>query len=297
MSKPKNIREELIRKATITTEALAGGGALTDTQSDAFAMCLKDIKHAAQPSEGPPHRTGPPCAVCDDPLGCIRYCHRNLMFCSHRCEDKWVLANEREMLYVGERENRWLVQDLEDRPAHRFDINRALWQVAFRPLWDQNTFDFAYGGYENDVFSAHPYYWGDCTCGHADQAAAWCRANKHAASCYYTAQRAIPWNFADLAAVTDEKLKALCRQHGIPWNDGKGCRVHCTCGYAGKWQAFYAEYSHAADCKLEVPNFVYKPTGLELHWYKYPFRGTTANQRVESYDVLCEMVKHCVCSL
>ena len=31
----------------------------------------------------------------------------------------------------------------------------------------------------------------------------------------------------------------------------------------------------------ELPNFVYKPTGLEIRWYKYPMRDAYSNQDVD----------------
>lgn len=30
--------------------------------------------------------------------------------------------------------------------------------------------------------------------------------------------------------------------------------------------------------ELDKPNFLYKPTGLEIEWYKYPFRSSYMNQ-------------------
>ena len=32
--------------------------------------------------------------------------------------------------------------------------------------------------------------------------------------------------------------------------------------------------------KQELPNFVYKPTGLEISWYKYPLRDAYSNQDI-----------------
>ena len=34
----------------------------------------------------------------------------------------------------------------------------------------------------------------------------------------------------------------------------------------------------------ELPNFVYKPTGFEMRWYKYPLRDTYANQDLTPID-------------
>ena len=32
--------------------------------------------------------------------------------------------------------------------------------------------------------------------------------------------------------------------------------------------------------EAEKPNFVYKPTGLEIQWYKYPFRDSYSNKKI-----------------
>ena len=36
--------------------------------------------------------------------------------------------------------------------------------------------------------------------------------------------------------------------------------------------------------KAALPNFVYKPTGLEIRWYKYPMRDAYSNQDVSVKD-------------
>lgn len=45
----------------------------------------------------------------------------------------------------------------------------------------------------------------------------------------------------------------------------------CTCG---------DERNHKADCFIVKPNFLYKPTGLTIHWYKYPLRDSYSNQKI-----------------
>ena len=44
------------------------------------------------------------------------------------------------------------------------------------------------------------------------------------------------------------------------------------------------------------PNFVYKPTGFEIRWYKYPMRGATANRAFteEEFD---QMLGECLTSM
>lgn len=42
----------------------------------------------------------------------------------------------------------------------------------------------------------------------------------------------------------------------------------------------------------ELPNFVYKPTGLEIRWYKYPMRDAYSNQDVP-LDTFKAILKEC----
>lgn len=42
----------------------------------------------------------------------------------------------------------------------------------------------------------------------------------------------------------------------------------------------------------ELPNFVYKPTGFELQWYKYPLRDSYMNQNI-TFEKLQEIIEHC----
>lgn len=44
------------------------------------------------------------------------------------------------------------------------------------------------------------------------------------------------------------------------------------------------------------PNFVFKPTGFELQWYKYPFRDSYMNQDI-SFNTLLDILKQCENSL
>lgn len=50
-------------------------------------------------------------------------------------------------------------------------------------------------------------------------------------------------------------------------------------------------------CLRQAPNFRYHPTGLELHWYKYPFRSVEANQRLITLGEIVHVVNHCIESL
>ena len=45
-----------------------------------------------------------------------------------------------------------------------------------------------------------------------------------------------------------------------------------------------------------LPNFVYKPTGLEIRWYKYPMRDAYSNMDV-GIDEFCTILQACADSL
>ena len=75
-----------------------------------------------------------------------------------------------------------------------------------------------------------------------------------------------------------------------------GCAMHCTCDYASLFKAFVATDDHSPDCKLVRPNFLYKPTGYELEWYKYPLRSAKASADPGPKEFL-SMIDHCIASL
>ena len=80
-------------------------------------------------------------------------------------------------------------------------------------------------------------------------------------------------------------------------------------GHAIRGDGFDAQYEYENDtfvirayywgddeAKAELPNFVYKPTGLEICWYKYPMRDAYSNQDVSIEDFK-EILKECAMSM
>lgn len=55
-------------------------------------------------------------------------------------------------------------------------------------------------------------------------------------------------------------------------------------------------YWGESDELAEKPNFVFKPTGFELSWYKWPFRDSYMSKNI-SYGEFCDMIDKCKQSL
>lgn len=43
----------------------------------------------------------------------------------------------------------------------------------------------------------------------------------------------------------------------------------------------------------ESPNFIYKPTGLKIWWYKYPFRSSYSNVPMPPLEEWVKILDHC----
>ena len=64
----------------------------------------------------------------------------------------------------------------------------------------------------------------------------------------------------------------------------------CTCGMEGEDKECLSE------CSLLRPNFLYKPTGFEINWYKYPLRDAYMNQNIRLHEFV-EIISKCIESL
>lgn len=165
-----------------------------------------------------------------------------------------------------------------------YPVDRGL-QTTFHEWLDVMGFG-SYGNkkdsdewaFENDTFRMQPYYWGDCQCGFEDAEMNWYAENDHAPDCYQVAlHHAI--GDSPYGQERDAKIKRVCAEYRLPYPSG--CMVHCTCDYNERFGAFLGEHSHADDCPTITPNFHHKPTGLQIMWYKYPFRDSYSNQPLD----------------
>jgi len=218
--------------------------------------------------------------------------------------------------------------------SQRFDIERGVgFEDALFALFeacdpDRDKSWREYGvKFENEVFSTYPDYMDEkCTCGYDKKEF----YGDHKYSCYdkeidrellragwkqqyseswfdyggfYLAlvapnadSNGFPSNKDD--GVRNDIRKKLCAKYGLTYP--QGCAVHCTCGYKERveiWQESIGyPGGHKPDCDLERPNFLFKPTGLRIEWYKYPLRDAYSNQEITAKD-FNKIIIRCIKSL
>ena len=71
------------------------------------------------------------------------------------------------------------------------------------------------------------------------------------------------------------------------------CATHCTCNYKERRKRFYEEHYHDKNCPIVKPNFLYKPTGFAIKWYKYPLRDSYMSQNI-TLDEFKKIIAKCV---
>lgn len=73
-----------------------------------------------------------------------------------------------------------------------------------------------------------------------------------------------------------------------------GAAVHCTCGRDARANVFWGEIGgHTPECRFVQPNFLYKPTGFRINWYKYPFRDSYMSPGITPAEWR-KVVRHCI---
>lgn len=75
-----------------------------------------------------------------------------------------------------------------------------------------------------------------------------------------------------------------------------GCAAHCTCGFEERWAAFCEENYHDPQCPIVKPNFLHKPSGFSISWYKYPMRSSFMNENL-SVQEFAKIIDSCIESL
>jgi len=136
--------------------------------------------------------------------------------------------------------------------------------------------------FRNDVFEMHPYHWGGCACGLIERAQKWHTEHVHKSACFHTELMAMefPDGFGGKHhEASPQQLQALCIKHGVPWHDGQGVKVRCTCGHQEASVAWHRDHGHAPECPVGRPNF--QCGDVQVRWYKYIGRGLSLNREID----------------
>jgi hypothetical protein len=170
--------------------------------------------------------------------------------------------------------------------------------------------------FENDTFSVFPYYWGDCTCGFDDYE----YTEEHSPSCFqkeleqeklkigwtkgeFGLDRPKDWSWEDEQRKEKKIVKKLYEKRG--WNTKSGSwwygyGVRCDCDYNQRYENWLKQIGypnrHREDCLLVKPNFLYKPTGLRIKWYKYPLRDAYISKEI-TLDEFKQVIDDCIQSI
>lgn len=92
----------------------------------------------------------------------------------------------------------------------------------------------------------------------------------------------------------DQIYDRLCVEFKL--NREFGCAVHCTCDFEERWAAFCKENCHDPQCPIVRPNFLHKPSGFQVSWYKYPFRDSYMSEDL-SVKEFAKIIDSCIESL
>jgi len=199
-----------------------------------------------------------------------------------------------------------------------YPIDRDSWSNLF---FDEFIYEINADGYgcidskceyENDTFKLKSYDWdAECTCGLEDLIDDWWEDKLHKSNCYQmelirekikhgwtidisgSIERP-PQNmkFEKYSKIEDKIYKKLCKKYNL---SRAGCAVHCTCGLNSSFEEWVKNKKHKSDCRLIQPNFLYKPTGFSIMWYKYALRDSYMNQDI-SLDKFRVILRDCVMS-
>lgn len=93
----------------------------------------------------------------------------------------------------------------------------------------------------------------------------------------------------------DDLLRKLCSERGFTFP--QGCMCHCDCGRDERVESKWREIGgHSQNCRLIQPNFLYKPTGFRINWYKYPFRDSYMTPGIKPREWR-KIIEHCIDSV
>ena len=178
------------------------------------------------------------------------------------------------------------------------DYEIPIYQLIEKVCGDESGVVRSFEQFSNAIFALNRYYWGECECGFDELESAWDEKNHHTTDCFHVLYR----QEEERIKQTDldfwkrnEHMTVWAKAHGYA-DAPNGMAVHCTCDYGARWDEFTKEHWHSPDCGVVKPNFLFKPTGYELRWYKYPLRDSYSNMKLNPQEFR-EMIDACIKTL
>lgn len=178
-------------------------------------------------------------------------------------------------------------------------IGDMLYELAEKLCDDINAYP-AYGvEYTNEVFEMFPYHWGDCLCGFEEEEERWLEEHPHKENCFHIKYQkyeeeldkmGIKW-YGDTKEKWKKLMTKFAKENG--YTGIHGIASYCDCGRDKEYERWLETHGHKPDCPIVRPNFLYKPTGLAIYWYKYIGRGMSANQKI-SVNEFRKIIEHCI---
>ena len=179
--------------------------------------------------------------------------------------------------------------------------------------------EFGYGcNYKNEVFEIRPYYWGKCDCGWNEFYDEDAFKEKHKKDCYQSLvnkelvkngwkkdkrgwiDHPQEMNWEKAVDVEDKIREKYCKKFNLSFPSG--CAIHCTCGRDNGWENWYKKKviefkgklgklnedglpeAHKDTCSLILPNFIHKPTGFSISFYKWIGRDMECSKKISSKE-------------
>ena len=145
--------------------------------------------------------------------------------------------------------------------------------------------------YKGEKFSMFTYYWGECTCGFADEYNEWWRTHGHDESCFWWKSHEFDEKWGD-AWMSDDPRRG---EYEIAKNEflvGHGVELlgHCSCGLLDEYDEWRKAHNCDPDCPVVRPNFHWygddEVEELTVRWYKFISRDVEASREVTSEEIV-----------
>lgn len=178
-------------------------------------------------------------------------------------------------------------------------VGDMLYELSEKLIDDINASPCYGVDYVNDVFEMHPYYWGTCTCGFEDEEIEWEETHPHKPNCFHVKYEKYKEElekkditpFGKTKIKYDKLMTQFAKENG--YTGLEGIAVYCDCGVDEEYEKWRETHDHKPDCPIVRPNFLYKPTGLIINWYKYINRSMSSNQIIDPKEFR-KIIDHCL---